>query len=107
MADTFNIKPVLTVREGKLDLLEKIRTWNKAVNRLFDLVGIACQGKVIERVAIIHVNNPEEALKFKETISQSLNYTGPVIIAPFTPGLSVHAGAGVVGVVIMTRYLTK
>src|SRR5512140_1649793 len=55
MADTLNIKPVLTVQEGKLDLLERIRTHGKAVERMLALTEAALAGKAVERLAIIHV----------------------------------------------------
>jgi fatty acid-binding protein DegV len=49
------------------------------------------------------VNNEADALTLQKQICADYAYTGPVIVAPFTPGLSVHAGSGVVGVVIQSR----
>jgi DegV family protein with EDD domain len=103
MADTLDIKPVLTVRDGSLVLLEKVRTRKKAVERMLGLVRQALAGSSIERLAIIHVNNEADALTLQKQICADYAYTGPVIVAPFTPGLSVHAGSGVVGVVIQSR----
>lgn len=103
MADTLDIKPVLTVCDGSLVLLERVRTQKKAVERMLELVSQALAGKEIERLAIIHVNNVEGALALQEQICAAHDYAGPFITAPFTPGLSVHAGSGVVGVVIQTR----
>jgi DegV family protein with EDD domain len=103
MADTLDIKPVLTVRDGSLVLLERVRTRKKAVERMLDLVRQALAGSEIERLAIIHVNNEADALNLQKQICAVYGYAGPVIVAPFTPGLSVHAGSGVVGVVIQSR----
>ena len=103
MADTLDIKPVLTVREGSLGMLERVRTRKKAVERMLELVRQALAGKAIDRLAIIHVNNEADALSLQKQICVAHAYTGPVIVAPFTPGLSVHAGSGVVGVVIQSR----
>ena len=100
MADTLNIKPVLTVQEGKLDLLERIRTHSKAVERMLALTEEALAGKAVERLAIIHVNNPQGAARLQAQVCERLACPTEIITAEFTPGLSVHAGSGVVGLVI-------
>ena len=65
MADTLNIKPILTSQNGKLDLLEKVRTQKKAIQRVMNLVKTRLNGKKMARVAVIHVNAPEEAQKLR------------------------------------------
>jgi DegV family protein with EDD domain len=100
MADTLNIKPLLTVQDGKLDLLERIRTHGKAVERMLDLTQAALAGKAVERLAVIHVNNPEGATRLQAQICARLACPGEILVSEFTPGLSVHAGSGVVGLVI-------
>jgi len=102
MADTFNIMPILTVKEGKLDLLERIRTRKKAMERMLQLVHSAVGGKRVERAAIIHVNHAEGARELAELLCAGLPCPRDMITAEFTPGLSVHAGTGVVGVVLQT-----
>jgi len=103
MANVLDIKPVLTVRDGSLVLLERVRTQKKAVERMLELVDQALEGSAIERLSMIHVNNEEGARALQDQICKSHNCTGEVLIVPFNPGLSVHAGSGVVGVVIQTR----
>lgn len=101
MADTLSIKPVLTIRDGKLDLLERIRTRKKAVGRMIDLTQAALDGKTIRRAAIIHVNDAAGAGELQEKLCAALPCPVEMITAPFTPGLSVHAGDGVVGVAVV------
>jgi DegV family protein with EDD domain len=101
MADTFDIKPILTVREGKLDMLEKVRSRKKAIERMLDLLCTDVDGKTIERAAIIHVNNLEGAHHLQQQLCTLLPCPASILMAEFTPGLSVHGGSGVVGVVVM------
>lgn len=98
MADTLSIKPVLTVRDGKLDLLERIRTRRKALDRMIELTRTSLDGKPARRAAIIHVNQPDGAREVEALLRAATTCPEEIIIAPFTPGLSVHAGDGVVGV---------
>ncbi len=102
VANTLNIKPLLTVNDGKLEMLEKIRTRRKAVERMLELTRQSVNGSGIERAAIIHVNNPEGALELREQLRAALPCPAEMLIAEFTPGLSVHAGSGVVGLVVLT-----
>ena len=57
LADTLNIKPILSVQDGKLDLLEKIRTMKKAQRRLIELARTSVADKNVLQVGFIHVNN--------------------------------------------------
>lgn len=102
VADTLTIKPILTSRNGKLDLLEKVRTIRKAEDRLVELAGECTQGKKIERIAMIHVNNVPDAQDLFEKIKTSLGIELSPIMAGFSAGLSVHAGDGMIGFVILT-----
>lgn len=103
MADTLNIKPVLTINDGKLDLLEKIRTRKKAVERMLELTRQSLDGKPVERASIIHINNPEGARELQKLLREQIACPDEMITTQFTPGLSVHAGSGVVGLVVIEQ----
>jgi len=94
--NTLEIKPVLTLRDGKLDLLEKVRTWKKAKARLIQLASESAQGYEVERVGLIHVNNEEGVLGLYEDLKAALDINLVPILTEFTPGLSVHTGSGVI-----------
>lgn len=99
MANLLNIKPILTIQDGKLDLLEKVRTQKKAWARAIELTAQSVAGRPIERLAILNVAAPEEARRFREQVLQELPFEGEILFCDLSAGLSVHAGSGVVGVV--------
>ena len=101
MATLLNVKPILTIRGGKLDLLERVRTQRKSWDRVIELARETAGGKPIERLSIVHVAALDDARRFEEQLRQGLDYRGEILYAELTPGLSVHSGAGLVGVVFM------
>jgi DegV family protein with EDD domain len=101
-ASVLSVKPILTIREGKLDLLERVRTQSKAFERVIELALQTVGDKNIQRLCIIHVNAMESARAFEANLRQNLSYPSDVLFAELTPGLSIHSGAGLVGVCFVT-----
>jgi len=77
--------------------LERVRTQSKSWGRVLELSGEALAGKPIERLAIVHVDALAAARQFEGQLRQALSYSGDILYAELTPGLSVHSGSGLVG----------
>jgi DegV family protein with EDD domain len=97
------IKPILTLRNEKLEMLERIRTQGKAWTRVIDLAMEASGGSDVESLAILHVNAPEAACLFEQQVRAALACPPEIRHVEMTPGLSIHTGPGLVGVVLVTR----
>jgi len=103
MAGMLNIKPILAVQNGRLDLMEKVRTKKKAWARVIDLVKQDVGTGQIERMCILHVTAAKEAQEFKELLQESVKCPKETPFVQLTPGLSVHTGAGLVGVAFVVK----
>ncbi len=99
VGDLLNVKPIVTLREGKLDLLDRVRTWKKARQRLVELTQQAAAGRPLERLAIQHVNDVAEAQSLQGQLCACLPCPETPIITGLTPGLSIFAGNGFVGAI--------
>jgi DegV family protein with EDD domain len=101
VANLLNVKPILTVRDGTLDLLERVRTQKKSWARVVALAVEAAGGKPVERMAMVHIKAPDAAEQLKQLLHEQYDFPNDVIISELTPGLSVHGGVGMVGVCLL------
>jgi DegV family protein with EDD domain len=103
MANMLNIRPILAMIDGKLGLLEKVRTRKVAINRLVELAVENVDGRPVERACMLHVLNPEDAKFWEEQMRKKIDLPKDMPLYHFGPGLSVHTGAGMIGVVILLK----
>jgi len=96
-----SVKPIVTMRDGKLDLLEKVRTRSKALARVVELTGEALAGRTIQHMAVLHVAVPDAAVAFETQLRAAWPCPETILHAGLTAGLSVHTGAGMLGVVVV------
>ncbi|GAA5161218.1 DegV domain-containing protein [Ornithinimicrobium tianjinense] len=96
------IKPILTVRDGEVHPLERVRTRAKAHQRLVDLAveaveGARAEGREVE-VAVQQLGAQEAA----ERISGELRERTGLVpeLTELDPVISVHVGPGTVGVTV-------
>jgi DegV family protein with EDD domain len=93
VAGLLNVKPILTIRNGKLDMLEKVRTRSKAWDRTIELLVESAGGKAVERMSILHVNALAEAQMFEKQLRASMSCPETIDYVELNPGLSIHSGA--------------
>jgi DegV family protein with EDD domain len=101
VANLLNVKPILTLREGTLDLLERVRSRKKAWARVIELAAEAVGPSPVERMAIVHINARAEAGQFEQLLRGRLACPEEIMIAELTPGLSIYGGSGMVGVALV------
>ena len=95
LGSVLNIKPVLEMHDGKIEAVDKVRTKQKAIQRVVDVVTERIKGKAHVRLAITHANSESHAAALLESACMELN---PVetLSAPLSPVIGTHAGPGTV-----------
>ena len=102
VAGLLSVRPILTIRDGKLNLLERIRTQKKSWERVVELCKETIGDRPIERMAMLHVTAPEDSKQLEAMLRAELTFLEEILYTELNPGLSIHAGAGLVGVVFVT-----
>ena len=99
-----NIKPVLEMRQGQIEPLEKIRTKGKALERVLELVVERIADLKPVRLATVHANAEAEAASLLEAACAQLN---PIetFCCPLSPVVGSHAGPGTVALTYMAGVL--
>lgn len=100
LGTALNIKPLLELRDGRIEPVEKIRTKSKAIERMIELTAERVAGRAPVRLAAIHANAEAEAQAMLAAASARI---GPVetFFASVSPVIGVHTGPGVVGLAFM------
>jgi DegV family protein with EDD domain len=89
------IKPIFCIRNGVVELFEKVRTEGKAFRRIMDQLDLARGIHKISQVEILHGNVMDKALELKETIKSKYQDI-EVLVYPLSPVLGVHGGQGTI-----------
>ncbi len=96
------VKPLLRIRDGHIDSLEKVRTTSKALARLADLAVEAAGDRPVS-VGVAHLSNPDRADALVAAVTQRLasNLEGrEVQCAELGAVLGAHVGPGMVAVCV-------
>ena len=90
------IKPILMIKDGKVDVFEKVRTMKKALGRIVE--ELPGKGKV--NVTILQAESGETPLILQKLIKERLPES-VIEIFELSPVISTHAGPGVVGIAFL------
>lgn len=100
IGDLLHLKPILEVVEGKFIGLERVRTTQKALNRLVELLEERISGRRPVHLGVLHANAPELAEQLLKIAAAKVK---PIetLVADVSPAVGSHLGPGTVGFAFM------
>ncbi|MCQ3938994.1 MAG: DegV family protein [Chloroflexi bacterium] len=100
IGSALNLKPILALKDGKVEGVDRIRTKTKAHDRILELVMEQVSGKSNVRLATLHAHAAEDAKALLDRASAALS---PVetVFTEVSPVVGTHAGPGTVGLAYM------
>ena len=96
-----SVKPIIRVKDGVVDMVDKVRTRAKARERLIELI---CE-RPIERLSILHTMSPDVEAFRDAVLDRVSGDLDPTSVSIDLVGASVgpHVGPGCVGAAILYR----
>ena len=97
LGSMLSIKPILEVREGKVEPLDRVRTFPRALDRLVEEVGRSAAGWGGRARAIVaHADQREAGLEVARRVGEAAG--GPAELIDVGPVIGCHGGPGAIGV---------
>ena len=98
VGNVLKIVPILTLVDGTLKEYAKVRTFNRAVDQIVEIVTGNLKGARDVRMAVIHSMSPVLAQSVADRISAAVALRS-IYICPVGPTVGTHAGPGAVGAI--------
>jgi DegV family protein with EDD domain len=91
------IKPLLEIRNGRVEALEKIRTHHRALERLKELVAEQCPRSPDAHLCVMHADDRPEAERLAADLKSALGFE-EIPIYGVGAAITTHAGPRTLGV---------
>ncbi|MFZ5898019.1 MAG: DegV family protein [Bacillota bacterium] len=94
------IKPILTVVDGKTAVLEKVRSKSQAVQNILNVVFEDIKHKGLGDIVVHHISCEPEGRSIAKLLESKLDRAVPVY--PIGPVIGLHVGPGTIGIAYYT-----
>ncbi|GAA3234867.1 DegV family protein [Actinocorallia longicatena] len=96
------VKPLLTISDGRIIPLEKVRTASRALSRLEELVVERASGGEVD-LAVQHLAAGSRAETLAARLRDRVPGIGSLHIGEVGPAIGAHVGPGMIGVAVSPR----
>ncbi|MFD5474082.1 DegV family protein [Streptomyces sp. NPDC127105] len=96
------VKPLLQLQDGRIELLEKVRTASRAIARLEEIVAERAGGADVD-VAVHHLAAPERASALADRLRTRVSGLADLHVSEVGAVIGAHTGPGLLAVVVSPR----
>jgi DegV family protein with EDD domain len=101
MGSALQFKPIIFVKDGVVDALERPRTRAKAVRRILEIMATRVRERPVH-AAVVHAEALDEAERLRQEVASFFNCR-ELYVTDLTPVMGTHASPGVLGVAWWTE----
>lgn len=98
LASALNVKPIAVLREGLLDMAEKVRTRGKALDRVLEMLHNQFEKEAVN-VAVVHARDLKTAQTLFERARKVFNFR-ELLLTELSVAVAANLGPGTVGLVV-------
>lgn len=105
LGSALSVKPLLALEDGRIGMLEKVRTAGRALSRLEELAVAAADENPVD-VAVAHLANPERADLLADNLRRRLAENledRDIVVGEVGAVIGAHVGPGMVAVMVAPR----
>ncbi|MYV49771.1 DegV family protein [Streptomyces sp. SID2888] len=96
------VKPLLQLDDGRIEMLEKVRTASKAIARLEEIVAERAGDAEVD-IAVHHLAAPERASALAERLRERVPGLAELHVSEVGAVIGAHTGPGLLGAVVAPR----
>ncbi|MBC8505447.1 MAG: DegV family protein [Anaerolineales bacterium] len=97
MASLLNVKPIVMLSDGFLEMSDKVRTRSKSLEQVINLIKDRI-GDGLANVAVVHARDPKAGEALMKKVRNVLNCNS-LILTELSIGIAANLGPGTVGIV--------
>jgi len=97
MASLLNVKPIVLLTDGLLEMSDKVRTRSKSLEQVLSMIKERI-GDRLANVAVVHARDPKAGEALLEKVSKVLNCNS-LILTELSIGIAANLGPGTVGII--------
>jgi DegV family protein with EDD domain len=97
LAALIKIKPIIILKDGALDMKEKVRTRQRAINRVLEIIHQRVDNRLVN-VAVVHSQSLGTARQLMEKVKETLR-VNEAIISDLSIGVAANLGPGTIGII--------
>jgi DegV family protein with EDD domain len=99
LGSALQLKPVIKIQDGAVEPVERVRTYKRALQRLSD---IYAEIQPFDRLAVLHLDAPDEAARLAERI-QEIQPDIDIVTGEIGTVIGTYAGPGLAGFTGLVR----
>jgi DegV family protein with EDD domain len=96
------VKPLLQLTEGRIDMLERVRTASRAIARLEEIAAERAGTAPVD-IAVHHLAAPERAAALADRLRERVTGLAELHVSEVGAVIGAHTGPGLLGVVVSAR----
>jgi DegV family protein with EDD domain len=97
LAALIKIKPIIILKDGVLDMKERVRTRQRATNRVLEIIHQRVDDRLVN-VAVVHSQSLEAAKHLMQKVKETLRIN-EAIISDLSIGVAANLGPGTIGII--------